>query len=127
VLEVGVGTGLVGSRLARLGLEVVGVDVDPGLARRAQRRLRGRIVLGDAFALPFRDSWFAGAVAVWVLHKLAAPERALAEVARVLRPGGRLVVVHGRGGGVALSPAAGLRIESRDMMGEYPRVIFRRS
>jgi SAM-dependent methyltransferase len=50
-------------------------------------------VVADAHALPFADGSFAGIVMVDVLHHLAHPRRFLAEATRVLRPGGRVVMV----------------------------------
>jgi SAM-dependent methyltransferase len=49
--------------------------------------------VGDAQELPFEDESFDCALAAWMLYHVPEPERAVAELARVLRPGGRLVAV----------------------------------
>ncbi|MFC7483181.1 class I SAM-dependent methyltransferase [Luedemannella flava] len=94
VLEVGVGTGVVAKALRARGLNVVGVDLSPQMARRAVGRLGPRVTLGDAHALPVADASVDAVVMVWVLHLVGGIEGALAEAARVLRPGGRVVAVH---------------------------------
>ncbi|GAA4826117.1 class I SAM-dependent methyltransferase [Streptomyces ziwulingensis] len=95
VLEVGVGTGIVAAGLAELGHEVHGVDVSPPMLARAAERLPGRVTAGDARALPFADGTFGNLVFTHVLHLVGDMPRALREAARVLRPGGRLLAVHG--------------------------------
>ncbi|MDJ1134475.1 class I SAM-dependent methyltransferase [Streptomyces iconiensis] len=93
LLELGVGTALVGGALARRGRDVCGVDVSAGMLGYARDRLPGRIALADVCRLPFKDASFAGCYAVWMLHLASDVPTALAAVRRVLRPGGRLVVV----------------------------------
>ncbi|WP_069771362.1 class I SAM-dependent methyltransferase [Streptomyces sp. LUP30] len=95
VLEVGVGTGIVATGLAELGHEVYGVDVSLPMLTRAAERLPGRVTAGDARALPFADGTFDNLVFTHVLHLVGDMPRALRETARVLRPGGRLLAVHG--------------------------------
>ncbi|MET8558562.1 methyltransferase domain-containing protein [Streptomyces sp. NPDC004959] len=95
VLEVGVGTGIVAAGLAELGHEVHGVDVSRPMLARAAQRLAGRVCAGDARALPFADGSFANLVFTHVLHLVGDMPLALREAARVLRPGGRLLAVHG--------------------------------
>ena len=80
-------------------LPVVGVDLSPAYLRQARREL-GRwswvdLALGAAEALPFPDASFDLVSCVYLFHELprAVRERAAAEFARVLRPGGRLVLV----------------------------------
>jgi SAM-dependent methyltransferase len=81
--------------LARRGFEVLGVDIAPAMAARARDRLGGRVVVGDARRLPFRDGSVGQAYSVWVLHVVGNVPAVLAEVARVLAPGGRYVVAPG--------------------------------
>jgi SAM-dependent methyltransferase len=97
VLEGGVGTGIVADALRRRGFAVTGVDLAPGMLRRAADagRLPGRLVAGDLTRLPFADGSFDQAYSVWVLHVVGDKLAALGEVARVLRPGGRYLVVPG--------------------------------
>jgi ubiquinone/menaquinone biosynthesis C-methylase UbiE len=98
VLEIGAGTGL---NLAHypddLG-ELVLVEPEPAMCKRLTRRLRrvGRqAVLIDAAAerLPFADASFETVVCTLVLCTVEAPGKALAEIGRVLRPGGRLLFI----------------------------------
>jgi len=99
VLDVGCGLGDDARAIAGLvgGVSVIGVDTSPDAVREAQARTLGlpRPVdfrLADAYALPFEDAAFDACRADRVLHHLDAPARALAEMARVTRSGGRVVV-----------------------------------
>ena len=93
VLEVGIGTGLIALGLAELGHRVFGVDISEAMARRARERIGPRVVVGDARRLPVADGSLDQAFSVWVLHVVGDPAAVLREVARVLRPGGRYLVV----------------------------------
>ena len=92
-LEVGVGTGIVARGLAALGRDVVGVDLSPAMLDLARTRLGSRVANGDAMKLPVRSEAVDDAYSVWVLHLVGDVAAVLAEVARVLRPGGRYLVV----------------------------------
>ena len=89
-LDDGCGTGLL---LERLGL-AVGLDFSASLLSTARRkRLRGRhLVLGDAENLPFRDGVYHYIFAVTLINNTPNPLRALGEMARVSRSGGRLII-----------------------------------
>jgi SAM-dependent methyltransferase len=91
VLEVGCGTGWFAARVRdELGAEVVAVDQSERMAELARgRRLDARVA--DAQALPFSDRSFDGVAANWMLYHVPDLDLGLAEIARVLRPGGRLV------------------------------------
>jgi len=90
VLEVGCGWGAFAARLEELGAEIVALDLSPRMVELArQRELDARV--GDVQALPFADGSFDCAVANWMLYHVPDLDRALGELARVLRPGGRLV------------------------------------
>lgn len=93
VLEVGCGPGELSERISgELRASVVALDVSPRMVELA----RGRGVdarLGDAQALPFEDESFELTVAAWMLYHVPDVNRALGELARVLRPGGHLVAV----------------------------------
>lgn len=93
ILEVGVGTGAVAVALRRAGLDVLGVDLSPGMLVKAAERLGSRIAVADVHRLPIATGSMAGAYATWVLHVVADPGAVLAEVARVLRPGGTFVAI----------------------------------
>ncbi len=91
VLEVGCGRGELAGRIAdELRAEVVAVDQSERMVELT--RARGvAAVVGDVQTLPFRDQEFDCAVAAWMLYHVPDVDRALSELARVLRPGGRLV------------------------------------
>lgn len=93
VLEVGGGPGELSSRVAtELGCDVVMVDISPRMVELARARSVDAHV-GDVQALPFEDGSFDVAIAAWMLYHVPDLDRGLAELARVLRPGGRLVAV----------------------------------
>lgn len=94
-LDVGTGTGALALALAALVAEVVGVDAEPVLLDRARERApeNATFVEGDATALPFAAGAFDLAAMQKVLHHVRRPELALAELARVTRPQGRLLVI----------------------------------
>ena len=93
LLEVGCGTGALAARCtAELGCEVVALDASAEMVRAT--RARGiDAVIGDVQELPFPDGAFDCAVAAWMLYHVPDLDRGVAELARVLRPGGRLVAI----------------------------------
>jgi ubiquinone/menaquinone biosynthesis C-methylase UbiE len=103
ILEVGVGTG-VNLPLYHVGARVVALDSSRRmLARAAQRPSRATVTLvcADVQHLPFRMNTFDTVSGALVFCSVEAPERGLAEVRRVLREAGRLVLVeHTRGRGL---------------------------
>ena len=94
ILGLGCGTGRLGELLAPRH-PVTGVDVSSGMLSRARRRAPGRLSLvqGSAFRLPFRQGSFGGAVSAFVLRNLDDLTTAFAELARVVAPGGRVVLL----------------------------------
>lgn len=94
-VDVGTGAGALALALAPLVREVVGVDVVPELLAHARERApaNATFVEGDAVALPFEDGAFDLAATLRTLHHIHRPELAVAELARVTRPGGRVLVV----------------------------------
>jgi SAM-dependent methyltransferase len=93
VLDAGCGTGELCRRLVDRGARASGVDLCPGLLARARALTpRAGLAQADAQALPFATSRFDLATSVLVLHYLEDPDRAVAELARVVRPGGRLIL-----------------------------------
>ncbi|WP_461010207.1 methyltransferase domain-containing protein [Streptomyces capparidis] len=93
-VDAGCGTGLAAAELAARGVRVTGVDADPRMTALAARRHPGvRFLTGDARALPFADGGLDGYRAERLLHDLADPAAAVAEARRVLRPGGRIVLL----------------------------------
>lgn len=90
-LEVGCGPGEMAARVAsELGAEVVALDISPRMVELTQA-LGVDARVGDVQELPFDDGSFDCAVAAWMLYHVPDLDRGLAELARVLRPGGRLV------------------------------------
>ena len=91
VLEVGCGTGLVLERIAQFADGAVGADLSGGMLAHARRRGLD-VVQADACSLPFRDAAFDAVASFKVLAHVPDIERALSEIARVTRPGGRMVL-----------------------------------
>jgi SAM-dependent methyltransferase len=93
-LDSGCGTGGLAFALAPHVGEVVGVDVRADYLEAATERApeNVRFVEGDAMALPFEYGMFDIAACIRVLHHVRRPELAVSELARVTRPGGRLLV-----------------------------------
>jgi len=91
VLEAGCGTGLILDRMAGEATRVVGIDLSMGMVARARDRGH-RVVQADLRFLPFPDASFDTVTSFKVLAHVPKPERAVAELARVLRPGGHLVL-----------------------------------
>ncbi|SDO41977.1 pimeloyl-CoA biosynthesis protein BioC [Methylobacterium phyllostachyos] len=94
ILDIGCGAGTLAKRLAEDGAAVTGID--PGPAALAQARAavpEARFEAASGEALPFPDASFDGAVMLNALHHVPNPAAALREAARVLIPGGSLVVV----------------------------------
>jgi demethylmenaquinone methyltransferase/2-methoxy-6-polyprenyl-1,4-benzoquinol methylase len=93
VLDLAAGTGVSTDELTLSGARPVGVDISLGMLR-AGRTTRPTVTLlaGDALALPFRDGVFDAATISFGLRNVHDTDAALRELARVTRPGGRLVV-----------------------------------
>ena len=97
-LEIGVGTGILARAVLREVPQVrrlVGIDVSAKMLALARPRLPGTALRAAAELLPFPDRRFDSVIAVHVLHLVPDLGAALVEAARVLRPGGRVVAVHG--------------------------------
>lgn len=90
-LEIGCGTGLLLSRVAELADEAVGVDLSPGMLSVARERGLS-VVEGSATELPFEDASFDLAYSFKVLAHVEPIDVALREAARVVRPGGHVIV-----------------------------------
>ena len=93
VLDLAAGTGTSTEPFADLGANAVACDFSRGmLAVGAARRPDIPFVAGDAVALPFADASFDAVTISFGLRNVVEPQRALAELLRVTRPGGRVVV-----------------------------------
>lgn len=95
VLDVGCGTGGVTADFVGLARDVVALDIDGAMARKAAQALAGpspgAVLLADGRALPFADSTFDAAVCNLVLLWSPDPAKVVAEMARVVRPGGTVL------------------------------------
>ena len=141
ILEIGPGTGYYTLHLAEWvgregSLEIF--DIQQEMLDHTMRRVaeRGAVNVtatqGDARDLPYEEASFDAAVLITVLGEIPDQERALAEIARVLRPGGRLVVGELVGDPHYVSPGAlerragnaGLRLERRNgpVIGYFARL-----
>jgi len=98
VLDVGCGNGYVLAQYAKYGANVSGVDLTQTALDLSQKRfalagLQGDFRLTDGNALPFDDAVFDIACSMGVLHHIADPRPMIAEMRRVLKPGGRLILM----------------------------------
>jgi SAM-dependent methyltransferase len=92
VLDAGAGQGTMSMRLERLGFEVTSTDVSAAAVDVLRDRLTGEVERASVTDLPFGDSSFDGAVLGEVLEHVQEDGRGLAEISRVLRPGGVLAL-----------------------------------
>jgi ArsR family transcriptional regulator len=95
--DLGCGTGQVSELIAPHVAKVVAVDGSADMVQAARRRLKGasqvEVRRGDMEALPIDDRQLDVAIIALVLHHVPDPARALSEVSRVLKSGGRLLIV----------------------------------
>jgi ArsR family transcriptional regulator len=95
--DLGCGTGQVSAAIAPFVARVIAVDASGAMLQAAKKRLQGieniELRRGELEALPIDDGRLDAATLMLVLHHVPEPQRALSEVARVLRPGGRAVIV----------------------------------
>jgi len=97
ILDAGCGPGTYGIMLAKEGNEVVGIEISPDAVQVANERAKEKGVnfsarAGDLEKLPFQDNSFDICFCGWVLHHFPDVSAAVAELARVLKPGGRLAL-----------------------------------
>ncbi|GAA1486993.1 demethylmenaquinone methyltransferase [Brachybacterium fresconis] len=93
VLDLAAGTGTSSTAIARVGARVVAADFSLGMMAEGRRRGAPVPFIGaDAQHLPFADDSFGAAVISFGLRNVHSPRTALAEMMRVVRPGGRVVV-----------------------------------
>ncbi len=96
ILDLAAGTASSSASLARSGAAVVAADFSPGMLAEGRRR-HGHLpnlsfVEADAMALPFDDDAFDAVTMSYGLRNVQEPKKAIAELLRVTRPGGRLVI-----------------------------------
>ena len=96
LLDVGCGFGSLLKEAQAQGFQAYGVELAPWNAHIAYLDVpQARVCIGDAENLPFRSEVYDGVVLKGVLHHLGHPEQALAEIYRVLKPGGCLCIFEG--------------------------------
>lgn len=100
ILEIGIGTGLSMKYYRGPGIELTGIDFSDSMLARARRRLASGdyphvrdLEVMDAHTLAFDDGAFDSVVAQFTIPLVADPEQVLSECARVVRPGGQIVLV----------------------------------
>lgn len=93
VLDIAAGTGTSSAALAKSGAEVIALDFSPGMVEEGRKRHPDlSFVQGDAMKLPFADGEFDAVTISFGLRNVQQPKVALAEMHRVLKPGGRVVI-----------------------------------
>lgn len=121
ILDVGCGTGLnliEAARRFRPARLLAGIDISPGMVARAQAKtaalgLPAQIIQGDAEQLPYPSGLFDLVICNSVFHWFKDRPRAMREMARVLRPGGQLVLI------TATAPGFGEWFGLIDALGRY--------
>ena len=99
VADVGTGTGILASELARLGIRVIAIDNSSRMLDAAHAKIAGEGLTGidlrhgEASELPLDAASVDAALAHMVLHYLPSPGEAIREMARVVKPGGSVVIV----------------------------------
>jgi ubiquinone/menaquinone biosynthesis C-methylase UbiE len=96
VLDVGCGPGAMTQEILDAGCEFWGVDGSPRMIAAGRRRFgdfaRAHFTVADAMALPFADGTFDGVLCIGVIDRVPQPEAVVAELGRVLKPRGTLVM-----------------------------------
>ena len=106
VLDVACGPGMVACEFAKHAGHVTGIDITPAMIEQAEKRQNELKLenlawtVGDAVPLPYADNSFSLVITRYSFHHLLAPEKALGEMIRVCRPGGRVMVAD-----VAMNPS----------------------
>lgn len=98
ILDIGTGTGFLAVLLAELGHEVVGIDISSGMLKIAKSKSKNSKIsfnLGDAENLPFADNSFDATICRHVFWTLPNPDKALSECYRVIKNGGKAVIIDG--------------------------------
>ncbi|MGP5413056.1 class I SAM-dependent methyltransferase [Brachybacterium paraconglomeratum] len=107
LLDVGCGTGRLAVRAEHAGRTVTALDADESMVEAARRRLRGQVLRAALPDLPLPDAGEGAIAANFVINHVGRPRAALAELRRVLRPGGRLAMTIWPAGGASWSALLG--------------------
>jgi ubiquinone/menaquinone biosynthesis C-methylase UbiE len=101
ILDVGCGNGFVVKEMRKKcdrAAKITGIDISPGMIESARKTLAGaqgvELIVGDALALPFPDGTFDLAICNLLLLWVKEPENAIREMARVTKPGGKIVAMY---------------------------------
>lgn len=92
VLDIGVGTGIFAVELMKHGTEITGIDVSERMLEIARSKGVTNVALGDAVSLDFPDESFDLVVSITALEFIEECDRAISEMVRVCKKGGRVVV-----------------------------------
>lgn len=117
VLDVACGPGIVACEFARHAREVTGIDITPAMIEQAERRQREHGLVnmawcvGDVLPLPYPDDAFSTVITRYSFHHFLQPRLVLAEMIRVCRPGGRVLVAD-----VAMPPEKGEAYDGLEVM-----------
>ena len=117
ILDLGCGDGQLTQRLAATGARVVGVDASPEMVAAARERGVAADV-GDAEALPYARNTFDAVFSNAALHWVRDQDAMMAEVRRVLKPGGRFVAEMGGHGNIAAIRVALMAVLVRHGFGD---------
>jgi ArsR family transcriptional regulator len=103
VADIGTGTGVLALELADLGLDVIGIDRSEAMLETARRKWEAiegnestgtvEFRVGNAHDLPLESASVDAAFAHMVLHSVEEPDRAIQEMARIVKPGGQVILV----------------------------------
>lgn len=100
ILEIGVGPGKLLLRMAKKGYSVTGIEFKKGMAYEARRRVKASgheidILNQSVYHMPFKDEVFDCIVMTFVLAEIHDLDRAITEMKRVLKTGGKIIVIAG--------------------------------
>src|SRR6185437_7391863 len=94
IADIGCGSGVFTELLRCAGYSVTGIDISPKLVAVGRTKYPGLdLIEGDAEALPFEDARFDGVSLCNIVHHFPNPRKLIAEVRRVLKPGGRFAAI----------------------------------
>ena len=117
VLDVACGPGLVACEFARHSGQVTGIDITPAMIEQAKKRQQEQALtnldwqIGDVLPLPYADGSFSLVITRYSFHHFLDPAAVLAEMIRVCRPGGRVLVAD-----VAVDPAKSAAYDRMEIM-----------